>query len=161
MLIWCLKQLTHFIFRFSKAIFELVHCNTCFFSFRCRWWWGDDKKMMCISSSVIYWQPNHTFHIYRYIYIYVYIFLLKPLLIMWTKIKMYDEKPKISKVAYTWSTHFINTFRHFNLLLIMFKYWMSIYLIFPVFFVCWHSFFTISKLLILQCRYVLNLNSLL
>ena len=63
MLIWCLKLLKDYVLKLSKSIFELVRCNTCFFSFRCMRWWGG-------------W----------HIYIYIYIYLFKPPLIMWWKL---------------------------------------------------------------------------
>ena len=51
---------------FAQSIFELVHCNACFFSFRWMWWWGcrQLKKSSRIPTwglfalcSFAHWQP--------------------------------------------------------------------------------------------------------
>ena len=67
MLNWCLKQLKDFILKFSKSIFELVHCNTSFFSFRSMWLTMRQLKKLswiqrwCIFPSVSY-IGSHIFH---------------------------------------------------------------------------------------------------
>ena len=108
MLIWCLKQLKGLILKFSKSIFELVHCNTCFFPFRSMWWWCGRQlnkllwiQRWCVFPSLSY-IGSHTFHeswktLSNYLNYFQYIYLFKPMLIMWTKIKWYDEKPRFQR----------------------------------------------------------------
>ena len=107
MLMWCIKQLKDFILKFSislsfflqKAFLNLLHCNTCLFSFRWMCSWGCRQLSKLLPNWLSCSFPSessidsHTFHeswrtLSDYQNYFLYIHLFKPLLMTWTQLKL-------------------------------------------------------------------------
>ena len=136
MLIWCLKNnlkiFNKWKFLFTKIVFELVHCNTLFFSFKWMCWWGCQQlktllpiQVWCLLTSVSY-IDSHTFHescrtFSNYQTSFKYIPLVKPLLMIWKKVKSHDEVTIDQRYFYTRIAYLRNRCEYFSLCRTIFK----------------------------------------